>query len=59
MALTELQETRVASQDVTEFKGEIKPGQLTNQLKQAVSKPGHVNNVYYWFVNLNVGKLLL
>ncbi len=57
MALTELQETLAASQDVTEFSGEIKPGQLTDQLKQAVSKPGHVNNVCYWFVNLKVGLL--
>ena len=54
MTLTELQETRAASQDVIEFSGEMKPGQLTNQLKQAVSKPGHVNNVCYWFVNLKV-----
>ena len=54
MTLTELQETRAASQDVTEFSGEMKPVQLTNQLKQAVSKPGHVNNFCYWFVNLKV-----
>ncbi len=54
MTLTELQETRVPSQDVREFSGEMKPGQLTNQLKLAVSKPGHVNNVCYWFVNLKV-----
>ena len=32
----------------------MKPGQLTHQLKQAVSKPGHVNKLYYWFVNLKV-----
>ena len=31
ITLTELQETWVASQDVTEFSGEMKPGQLTNQ----------------------------
>ena len=33
MTLTELQETQAASQDVREFSGEMKPGQLTNQLK--------------------------
>ncbi len=33
MTLTELQETRAARQDVLEFSGEMKPGQLTNQLK--------------------------
>ncbi len=54
MTLTELQETRAAGQDVIEFSGEIKPGQLRNQLKQAVSKTGHVNNLCYWFVNLKV-----
>ena len=54
MTLTEHQETRAASQDVIEFTGEMKPGQLTNQLKQAVLKPGHVNNLCYWFVNLKV-----
>ncbi len=32
----------------------IKPGHITHQLKQAVSKPGHVNNLYYWFVHLKV-----
>ncbi len=52
--LTELQETRAASQDVIEFSAEMKQGQLTYQLKQAVSKPGHVNNSCYWFVNLKV-----
>ncbi len=54
MTLTGLQETRAASQDVIEFSGEMKPGQITNQLKQAVSKPGHVNKLCYWFVNLKV-----
>ncbi len=32
----------------------MKPDQLTHQLKQALSKPGHVNNLCYWFVNLKV-----
>ena len=32
----------------------MKPGQLTHQLKQVVSKPGHVNKLYYWFVHLKV-----
>ncbi len=54
MTLAELQENRAAIQDVREFTGEMKPGLLANQLKQAVSKPGHVNNVCYWFVNLRV-----
>ena len=36
MTMTELQETLAVSQDVKEFSGEMKPGQLTNQLKQAV-----------------------
>ncbi len=54
ITLTELQDTRAASQDVIEVSGEMKPGQLGHQLKQAVSKPGHVNNFCYWFVNLKV-----
>ncbi len=52
--MNENQENRAASQDVIEFSGEMKTGQLTNQLKHAVSKPGHVNNLCYWFVNLKV-----
>ena len=36
------------------FSGEMKPGQLTHQLKQVVSKPGQVNKMYHWFVNLKV-----
>ena len=36
------------------FSGEMKPGQLTHQLKQVVSKPGHVNKMCHWFVNLKV-----
>ncbi len=54
MTLTEFQESRAASQDVTEFSANMKPGQPTNQLKQVVSKPGHVNNLCHWFVNLKV-----
>ncbi len=32
----------------------MKPGQLTCQLKQTVSKPGHVNILCQWFVDLKV-----
>ena len=42
------------SQSSCKFSGEMKPGQLTHQLKEAVSKPGHVNNLCYWSVNLKV-----
>ena len=46
--------TLTASQDIIEFSEEMKPGQLTRQSKQAISKPGHVNNLGHWFVSLKV-----
>ena len=47
-------ETELRPTERIEFSEEMKPGQLTHQSKEAVSKPGHVNNLCYWIVNLKV-----